>query len=303
MAKISRQVREIINIVLFLIVVGLLLTFYMIYPLNKTADFMMRDGETSVNPDSLPVNDPAAFVEAGFSLIDTFRVEADGLTNLALVCLTPELDSAAGSRGTVVLLHDEVGDRSSVISLAEVLVDSGFAVVAYDQRASGRSTGDYHGEGQYEASDLVEVVGYLDLRNRLKQPVTAVGFSLGGEAALLAGQQEDRITEVIAVDPYLSSSRMLDLQKDKYEAIWFPFYRTIMWWWYGMRSGYAAPYRTIDDIRGIGTTTLLLLPETSLEDPEIVRLKELSVGQTLQIETQPEDEASLNRAIIEWIMR
>jgi pimeloyl-ACP methyl ester carboxylesterase len=303
MARISRQVREIINIAIFIIVIGLLVTFYMIYPLNKTADFMGRAGQVEFNPDSLPANDPTAFLEAGFATADTFRVEADGLTNLAVVYLAPEVDSATDIRGTVVLLHNEGADRVSMIPLAGRLVDSGFAVVVYDQRAAGLSSGNYHGDGQYEASDLVELIGYLQLRNRIHRPLATVGLSVGAEAVLLALNQDDRIDRAVAVKPYLSSRRMLDLQKREHEALWFPFYRTIVWWWYGIRSGYAAPYRTIDDIRAVGSQTLVLIDEQVLSDPEVVKLQELSDPNKLELKPLPKEEAALLDEIVSFVTR
>lgn len=301
MAKISKSVREAINVIIFLVVVGLVVTFYMVYPLNKSADFFGRQGSEDFHPDSLPANDPTAFVEAGFVSVDTFRVESDGLTNLAVICLDPEIDSASTIRGSVVLTHDETADRTSMIDLAGILVDSGFSVVVYDQRATGLSTGKHHGEGQYEATDLMETIGYLQLRNRIHRPLIVVGWSVGGEAAILAPHLDDRIDRAVAIEPYLSSVRLLDLQKADHGSYWFPFYRTIMWWWYGIRSGYAAPYRTIDDLRAVSTPTLIFMPEAVMADEEVVKLQELSGLEILEVRALPEDQDELYSEIISYV--
>jgi hypothetical protein len=91
MARISRQTREIINIVVFLIVVGGLLYFYVIYPLGQSKALMGRQNLDDYDEDSVLVNDAAAYIEAGLKP-DTFRVESDGLTTLACLYTAPEND-------------------------------------------------------------------------------------------------------------------------------------------------------------------------------------------------------------------
>ncbi len=96
-------------------------------------------------------------------MVDTFRVDADGLTSLACVYLGPVSDAGApvAPKGTAILLHDESQDRNAMLPLTGALLDSGFAVCLYDQRASGRSTGAYHSDGEYEAADLSEVIAFM----------------------------------------------------------------------------------------------------------------------------------------------
>ena len=291
--KLSRQVREIINIVVFLLILGIILTLYVIYPLTRTKDAMARadidrlsddDDSDSLSDSLMVVNDPAAFVEAGL-FVDTFRVEADGLTQLSCVFIKPDstgpIDSA---RGTVFLVPPEWSDRTAMIPLAEALIDSGYNVVTYDQRATGGSTGKYHGEGRYEASDLEALLAWLELRNRLVHPLTVVGGGLGGDAALLAAREEGRIDYVIAWHPYLTTTGWLDGLAERKGWLWFPFRRTVMWFWYNLRSGYAAPYREMDQINEVGCPTLVVEP-TSGDSEAIERLREVSPEHLLTIKT------------------
>ena len=53
MAKISQTVKEIIQIVVFLLVVGILLTAFVIYPLNRTSAIMGRADDDVIDPDRL----------------------------------------------------------------------------------------------------------------------------------------------------------------------------------------------------------------------------------------------------------
>jgi len=300
MARISHQTREIINIVLFFVVVGLLLTFYVIYPLNRTKAVMGRADIDDFNIDTLPVNDPALFIEAGL-LPDTFSLEIDITTTLTCLYIEPELDSLDTLQGTVFLLHNERLDRNSMIPLAKQFIDSGYAVVTYDQRACGISSGKYHGDGFYEANDLAEFIPYLVLRERIHHPVTVIGFSLGADAALMAAVEEQRIDRVVAVNPYLTTIRYQNMLKEEHGTLWMPFYRTVMWWWYNMRSGYAAPYRKIDDIQPTACPTLMLVDADKMEIPEVARIKELSDTDSFILKQLPTDETVLFNEIISYM--
>lgn len=306
MAKMNQTVKEILQIVVFLVIVGIIVTVAVVYPLNRAKAYMARPDTDDFNPDSLALNDPTPFVEAGFAA-DTFWIDADGMTTLAAVELTSPPDTAVPReprpiRGSVVLIHAEGADRTSMIPLAKLLVDSGFHVVTYDQRASGLSTGRYHGEGQYEAADLTELISFLDIRGRLVHPVTVVGRSLGAEAALLASRDEHRIDGVVAVLPYLSTKRMIDVFRAKHDACWIPFFRTLFWWWYEMRSSYAAPYRTIDNIRGVGCRTLILTGAECLAEPEFERLAELSEPGRLETAVLIDDPMTLQETILHFLL-
>jgi len=300
MPRISRKWKDAIQTIIFLLVVAAIVTVYIIYPLNRVKVSMGRTNLDDYNPDSTAANDPTAFVEAGLTP-DTFRVESDGLTTLACLYLTPNVDSLDSVKGTVFLVHDDGADRDAMAPLARLFVDSGFAVVAFDQRASGRSTGEYRGEGYYEANDILEIIRYLDIRERIIHPLIIIGHSLGGDAALLAALEEKRIDAVVAANPYLTTRRLQDILKKQYDMYWFPFFRTVMWWWYGIRSSYAAPYRDIDDIKAVACRTLLLTNAEVADDNEIQRIKELSSPELLESKTIPDSDEGLYREIIRFV--
>ncbi|MBU8935025.1 MAG: alpha/beta hydrolase [candidate division Zixibacteria bacterium] len=310
MTKLSPAVKEIIKTVAFLIVVGVVVFFYMIYPLNRSKATTGRPGLDDYNPDSLVANDIAAYIEAGVcdtsltataSICDTFWVETDGLTTIACLWLVPPagVDSA---RGTIFLLHDDGADRDAMAPLARTLVDSGYCVVAYDQRAAGRSSRQYRGEGQYEADDLQEIIRHLDLRSHVIHPVVVVGWSTGADAGLLCSRNESRIDGVIAVSPYLSSERWLDVIQQRHETMWFPFSNTIMWWWYEIRSSYAAPFRELEDIRSVACRTLVMADDDIQDCDEVVRLKEVSEAALLQIGSVPITDEEMTIEILDFVV-
>lgn len=300
MARMNPIVKESIQIAIFLIVVGSLIYFSWIYPLNLVSDFSERPEADQISLDSLPPNDPAAFIEAGLAAPDTFRIPADGLTSLAGVYLPAQIDSGQTPRGTVILLHDLHSDRRSMIPVGLRLNAEGYSAVFLDQRASGFSSGKFHGDGQIEATDLIEAISWLDLRTRVSHPLIVVGVGLGAETALLASAEDDRINRVIAVRPYLTSKRMQALQIAEQDLLWFPFQRTILWWWYNTSSGYAIPLREIDQIKPVKVVTLVMMPIDQTEIDEVKRLAELS-GEKLTVIGVPETEAEITQAVIDYL--
>ncbi|UCG60978.1 MAG: alpha/beta hydrolase [Candidatus Zixiibacteriota bacterium] len=301
MAKLSRQTKEIIKTVLFFLVLALLLFIYVIYPLNRSKAIMGRADVDDYNADSVVANDPTAYLEAGLPA-DTFRLESDGLTVLACLFVSPTGDFAVTPTGTAILVHGDTGNRDSLVALASILHDSGFAVYSYDQRAFERSTGKYRGDGTHEASDLEELVSHLEIRNLVTRPLYVVGYQLGADAALLAAQEEKRINAVVAVSPYLTTLRMQDALKERFDTYWFPFYRTIMWWWYEIRSGYATIYRRLEDIRAVSCRTLVLVPPDQVAGKEVTRLKEVSEPDFLDVRPLPADRNAIHDAIVEFLV-
>ena len=299
MARISRKTREILEIVIFLLVVGILLTTFVIYPLSSTRNQFARpdldDYDTDVQ-DSLRINEDGVYSQLDAS-IDTFFVDADGLTTMACLYVSPApFDSL---RGTIILLHGDNENRDSVFSLATALVDSGFGVAAYDQRASRYSGGKYRGEGRLEANDLDEIIRYLDLRNKLAHPVIVAGYETGGDAGMIMAREESRIDAVVAVDPYLTTRRWQDLTKERHGAYWLPFYRTVTWFWYEIRSGYAVDYRDKEELQPTGRPSILFISNELQNDETVFHLAEISDENLLEIRAKEPTDQNVIAAIME----
>ncbi|HEX2897568.1 MAG TPA: CocE/NonD family hydrolase [candidate division Zixibacteria bacterium] len=296
--KLKKQTKETIQIIAFFLIAGGIVFFYMVYPLNRTKALMGRPNldDYKERADSVIANDASLWIENGLSP-DTFRVETDGLTELACLRCLPN-DSV---KGTVIILHYDRETRDSVLPLALAFWSSGYAVIACDQRASGNSSGNYTGDGWYEANDLKEVIAYLDLRNELVHPVCAIGFGLGADAAILSALDENRIDAVAAMDPYLTSGRWLEILKNKNGMFWYPFWKSVTWWYYNLRSSYAALYRDTDNIQGVRVSTILFVEQAQLNDSEVIKLKELSSDSLLTIHPTPFDESGKLDRILEFV--
>ena len=296
MARLSRQTKEIIKTVAVVLLIALILIVYMIYPLNRVKAMWGRSDIDTYRATlkDLPMNDPAAFTALGL-VADTFRVESDGATSIAGVFLH---DSAkVASRGTFVLVPSERTDRSSLAPLSRALVDSGFAVVTYDQRATGSSTGKYHADGPVESGDLEALIGHLGVHNQLAPPVIVAGWKLGADAALLAATEEKRISAVLAVEPYLSSRRVIDTYRREFGGYWFPLYRTTTWFWFNIRTGYGAAYRDDAEVKAVACRTILMIPDTDRQSPEIEAITRLS-GNALTSMPLPADQNKLTELLV-----
>ena len=291
MAKLSRQTKEIIKTVLVVCAIAALVAVYIVYPLNRSKATMARANIDEFNEDSLSINDPTAYAEAGL-VADTFRVESDGLTTLACLYIPTLVDSTVEAKGTVILIHDDLATRDSLIDLAAALHDLGFVVITYDQRACGASTGKYYGVGYYEASDVQAIISYLEIRGQVQHPLYLVGYGMGADAALLSVFEEERIDGLVAAKPYLTTQRQQDILKEQYQTYWFPFYRTVMWWWYTIRSSYAPVYTTLENIQPVRRRTLLLIAEGRMSDAEVARIKEISPTELLELQPLASDKAA-----------
>jgi pimeloyl-ACP methyl ester carboxylesterase len=297
----NETVKEILQIVVFLAIVGGLIWILVINPLSNTRDSMGRLDDQEIHIDTLPPNDATAFTEAGFTEIDTLRVEPDGVTSLAVLYFRPIMGDDQPPKGSAIVLHSEESDRSNQMQLVRVLIDSGYVVCLFDQRASGLSTGRYHGAGQYEAVDLAELISWLDVRSMLSKPLTVIGFDLGADAAHLASLEEGRIDRVVAISPYLTGTHLLDAKKEAGGYMWFPFYHTVMWWWYEIRSGYAADYIELEQMQGVVKPTLVLASEDDLALEDYIRLGELSNPEILTMTPLPSTDKQMHELILDFL--
>lgn len=294
MAKMSKATKETIQTIIFILVVILLIVTYVVYPLNRTKAMMGRIELDDYNEDSTYINDPAAFIEAGLPA-DSFLFEADAMTNLA--CLRITSDSAVA---TAILLAPDNMSRDSLLPLVNLFYQNHINVITYDQRATGLTSGKYRGEGQLEAKDLLALLSTLEIREQITHPLAVVGFETGADAVLLASQEDSRIQKVVAINPYLTTKRMQNIHSDNYNAFWLPFYRTIMWWWYNMRSGYAENYRDIESIQPVATSTLIECDQKYQNDEEIKQLEEISDKNLLTLDYLTE-KSEINLQIVEFV--
>ncbi len=305
MAKLmSKKTRETVKTITVLVVVVLLIVFYIIYPLVVIPDVVARaDRERfeETEEEIVFTNDITFFEEKGF-LPDTFFVVTSDNITLAALYFKPDTTLIDSVRGTVILLHADGFDRTSLEPFILPLLNSGLAVTLYDQRASGQSDGIYRYAGRYEGDNLVDVVIKLNFKEHLIHPIIAVGFETGADAVINAVQSEERIDYVIAVKPSLTSSRWIDRACEKAGMLRIPLATVVYHWWYQKITGFSYDRTGVDDILAPETKTTILTDREFLDGDEIARLREITEPEYLEIESAPEDPAELNQKVLRLII-
>ncbi len=287
MAKLmSKKTREIVLTVSVLAAILLFLAFYIIYPLIAVPHLTARaDADRFKDPQFKLANDLAYFVQNGLHP-DTFAVSSNDNINLAALFFAPDT-ARVKTKGTVIMLHPDDTDRTSLITFIPALLDSGWQVIIYDQRACGLSGGKYHYAGSYEGDDLEEIIAYLNLHEKLYQPLVAVGFGIGADAAIYAAATEKRVAAVVAVNPYLSTSRWIAARKEKMGALWIPLYKMIYFWWYQKLSSYPFDRTGAGDIKPVEIKTVIFADSKTAATDEMTRIKAVSSPEKLSVESMP----------------
>ncbi|MCH8267444.1 MAG: alpha/beta fold hydrolase [Acidobacteria bacterium] len=110
--------------------------------------------------------------------------------------------SGKGVHPAMVLIHGTgAGDRNTVLPIVHFLVRHGMALLSYDKRGVGGSTGDWHTVSLEElAGDALAAVKFLQSRKEIdSKKIGVFGVSQGGWVAPLAASQSNDIAFVISV--------------------------------------------------------------------------------------------------------
>lgn len=298
MAKLmSKKTKEIVQTTTVLVLAALFIIFYIIYPLITVRKLVSRpDGEDFEDPEFILRNNPSFFTEMGLNP-DTFAVVSDDNTRLAALYFQPDTALFDTAIGTVILIHSSDTDRTSLSSYVSPFLDSGLAVVLYDQRACGLSGARYHSPGTYEAEDLNQIIVHLKFHELLFRPLITVGFELGADAAIYASEEEKRIDQIVAVDPSLTYSRWIANLKEARGSLWIPLYKMVYFWWYKKISGFPYDRTGVDDIREVASRTLLIMSRNDLESEEAIRFGEVSGERVASLE-KPAREQKFRETIL-----
>ena len=109
-------------------------------------------------------------------------------------------------RGVVILLHGMDGmDASAMLGHAKFLHESGYAAMALDMRAHGRSGGHRIGSSVEEVRDVTAALDWVRGEPRVaERPVALLGISMGGATALRTAALRRDVSAVISVSAFCS---------------------------------------------------------------------------------------------------
>jgi hypothetical protein len=113
-------------------------------------------------------------------------------------------------RGIVILLHGLMHmDASNMLGHARLLHEAGYASLALDMRAHGRSGGRRLGMTIEEPRDVIAALEWIKAQPRLADlPIVALGISAGGATALRTASIRSEIDAVITVSTFVSFPHM-----------------------------------------------------------------------------------------------
>ncbi len=144
------------------------------------------------------------------------EVPADG----AVLAATIDFPSGEGPFPTIVLGHGSGRTkRQDLEGTAEQYVGEGFAVVRYDKRGIGESTGQYVAPGAANsetifpilAADLAAIVDFFRLDSRIDSgKIGVLGVSQAGWIMPLAASMSEHITFIVSVSGAASSVGVSD---------------------------------------------------------------------------------------------
>jgi len=117
---------------------------------------------------------------------------------------------------TAIIVHGLGGNRLSIIVIAEMFLEMGYNVIAYDQRSSGENFAEYNTFGYFESYDLLDYVDYADSFMDKDKQLVVWGTSFGGATVGIAlGRNSDKIDRAILDCPVSEARYMLEQESVK----------------------------------------------------------------------------------------
>lgn len=113
---------------------------------------------------------------------------------------------------TIIMIHGLGGNRQSIFPVAEIFLEQGFNVLAYDQRSSGANTAQYTTFGYLESNDTADCVKYLDDFLSNDKDVYIWGVSNGAATAGIASRHDivkNRVKAIILDCPISNTDDMM----------------------------------------------------------------------------------------------
>lgn len=113
-------------------------------------------------------------------------------------------------RAVLIFVHGKDINRQHFVSASKRFLDQGIAVAAYDQRAHGRSTGEFVTYGAKEVGDLRCVIDVALKKWGRELPVVLVGESLGAAVSLQTAAVDPRVRVVVAGASFADLTTVID---------------------------------------------------------------------------------------------
>ncbi|MFZ5878954.1 MAG: alpha/beta hydrolase [Chloroflexota bacterium] len=163
----------------------------------------------------------------------------------------------AQNEATVILLHGYGGNRIGMAWHARQLVQAGYGVLLYDERASGESEGDHRSYGWEDPRDVDGALRYLSLRGTGGR-VGMAGCSSGADIALHTAALNPAIDAVWADGASTIRAQDLPAPQNPWVALLIAGNYTLDWM-YQVRLGIEPPRPLIELLPQIAPRPILLV--------------------------------------------
>jgi pimeloyl-ACP methyl ester carboxylesterase len=160
---------------------------------------------------------------------------------------------------TIILLHGYSGNRTAMIWHAKRLVDAGYGVLMYDERASGESEGERRSYGWEDPPDVQGAIRFIEAESGDGlERIGIAGCSMGAQISLYSAAQYPELEAVWADGP--SSVRARDLPPPKNPIVALIVLGNYsLDWMFELRLGMDAPAPMIDVIGNIAPRRIMLV--------------------------------------------
>jgi uncharacterized protein len=180
----------------------------------------------------------------------------------------------AGDEGAAVVVRHGAGStRADVLDQAGVLVEAGYGVLVVDARGHGGSAGRGMDLGWYGEVDTRAAVDFLLTRPEVdSQRIAVLGLSMGGEEAIGAAADDERISAVVAEGATGRTAGDKEWLAEEYGAagVVQGVLDRITYGLVDAMTGIGPPRELSDAIRASGSTAFLLVAGGDVPDEAFV---------------------------------
>lgn len=165
------------------------------------------------------------------------------------------------SKGTIVMFHGYAGEKSSLLTRADVFLDLGYSIFLVDFMGSGGSAGNKTSIGFTEAEQVKDCFDYI--RASGEKNILLFGTSMGAAAALKAMKDYPAMdpTALILECPF---GTLYSTVAARFKLMGVPAFPMagLLCFWGGVQNGYwAFAHNPIDYAAAVHCPTLLLFGE------------------------------------------
>jgi dienelactone hydrolase len=160
---------------------------------------------------------------------------------------------------TIILLHGYGGNRTQMLWHAKRLVEAGYGVLMYDERASGESEGTRRSFGWEDPRDAEGAIHFIETgSSRGGERIGIAGCSIGGQIALQSAAYYPELEAVWADGPGIVRARDIPPPKDPIQAaVYLANYS--LDWAYKVKLDMEPPAALVDIIGGISPRPIMLV--------------------------------------------